>query len=80
MEPDAMASQVRIDFACVGCARPVGLTVHRRGCGEQLEVAAVLAPCPCCGQINHVMFDPDGSVRSVGKYTSIRDVPEPSVN
>jgi len=75
-----MALNLCLDFACVGCAHSVGLTVRCEGLGNGLPLAAVLAPCPACGQVNHVMFDPDGVVRSVRRYLSLSDLPAPSLN
>jgi hypothetical protein len=43
-------------------------------------LATVNVPCPTCGQINQLFFEPGGTVRSVRPYTMIRVTPEPSVN
>jgi hypothetical protein len=73
-----MARPLSVDFACAGCGKPVGLTVHCQG--GPASPAVVLVSCPCCGRANHVMFDPDGVVRSVKRFTSIEDLPPPSDN
>jgi len=40
----------------------------------------VSVPCPTCGQINKLVFEPTGLVRSVKPCPSIRTFAEPSVN
>jgi hypothetical protein len=80
MEPGEMSLNLSLDFACVGCTHPVGLTIRCEGLDGGHPVAAVLAPCPSCGQVNHVMFDPDGVVRSVRRYLSLKGLPAPSEN
>jgi hypothetical protein len=79
-----MDLNVTLDFACCDCQEPVSVTVHCTGkglCQEQGGVlAAVNVPCPTCGQVNQLFFEPSGTVRSVRPYTCIRVVPEPSVN
>ena len=79
-----MELNVTLEFACCGCEQPVTVTVHCSGKGlSQVEgrtLAAVNVPCPTCGQLNQLFFEPSGRVRSVRPYTCIRVVPEPSVN
>ena len=79
-----MELNVTLDFACCSCEQPVAVTVHCSGNGlclnEGRTLAAVNVPCPMCGQINQLFFEPNGRVRSVRPYTCIRVVPEPSVN
>lgn len=79
-----MELNVTLDFACCCCELPVAVTVHCAGKGLNLNpggtLAAVNVPCPTCGQINQLFFEPSGTVRSVRPYTCIRVVPEPSVN
>jgi hypothetical protein len=75
--------QVNIDFHCCGCGHAVGVTVKCEGKGlaaGRRTVAAVLVPCPTCGTINHVCFEPRGRVRAVVPAAPPRQVPEPSVN
>ena len=43
-------------------------------------LAAVNVPCPTCGRVNQLVFEPSGTVRSVRPYACFRVVPEPSVN
>ncbi len=75
---------VSLDFVCCGCDKPVGVTVQCKGKGlsggEAGTVAAVNVPCPTCGQVNQLCFEPRGRVRSVRPYPAARAVPEPSLN
>jgi hypothetical protein len=79
-----MELNVTLEFACCGCDQPVGVTVQCSGKGLYPyaggSLAAVNVPCPSCGQINQLYFEPSGTVRSVRPYTCFRVVPEPSVN
>jgi len=79
-----MELNVTLAFACCGCEQPMNVTVQCSGKGLMQEVdgalAAVNVPCPNCGQINQLFFEPSGRVRSVRLYTCFRLVPEPSVN
>jgi phage FluMu protein Com len=72
-----------LDFTCCGCDRPVGVTVRCRGKGPAVAaagtVAAVNVPCPTCGQVNQLFFEPRGRVRSVQPYPR-RVLPVPSLN
>jgi hypothetical protein len=75
--------KVVLDFACCACEGSVSATVVCSGKGlaaEERPVAAVTVPCPSCGSVNHVCFEPNGTIRDVGPYQSPRRVPEPSVN
>src|SRR5262249_32356528 len=71
-----------LDFACCACDKPVRVTVQCRGdsqaperqgpggarAGAEAPLGAVNVPCPTCGQINRLAFDPDGCVRSVRPF------------
>ena len=75
--------KVNLDFACHACGEPVGVTV--KCAGDHLTatarvVAAVLVPCPCCGRVNQVLFEPNGTVRDVRPLHATGRLPEPSVN
>jgi len=79
-----MKLNVTLEFACCGCEQPVSVTVQCSGpepgrVGPH-EVAAVRVPCPNCGEINQLCFEPSGVVRSVRPYPCIRVPPEPSIN
>jgi hypothetical protein len=82
--PVMMELHVTLDFACCDCEEPVNVTVHCTGKGLGSEaghtVAAVNVPCPTCGQVNQLFFEPNGTVRSVRPYVGRRPLPEPSVN
>lgn len=74
--------QVILDFACCHCERPVGVTVKCAGKGltsQTRAVAGVQVPCPSCGQVNQVYFEPNGTVRDVVPARGSRRL-EPSVN
>jgi hypothetical protein len=79
-----MELNVTLGFACCGCEQPVSVTVQCSGKGlmrpSTTALASVNVPCPTCGQINQLFFEPSGTVHSVRPYTCIRVVPEPSVN
>jgi sarcosine oxidase delta subunit len=79
-----MELNVTLDFFCCWCEQPVRVTVQCKGDGlgheAQGAVSAVNVPCPTCGQVNRLLFEPSGQVRSVRPYTCFRLVPGPSVN
>jgi hypothetical protein len=80
-----MELKVILDFACYSCQGAVGVTVKCAGKGLATAgrtVAAVHVSCPTCGAVNHLLFEPSGTVRDVrpcGGAIS-RPVPTPSVN
>jgi hypothetical protein len=75
--------RVALEFDCCDCGQPVGLTVQcsRKGPVQDGEAttARVRVPCPTCGGINEVFFEPDGTVRCVRPHAGFRS-PAPSVN
>ena len=75
---------VTLDFTCCDCDEPVSVTVLCRDKGSGSPppggVVAVNVPCPTCGQVNQLFFEPGGAVRAVRPYPCFRFVPEPSVN
>jgi hypothetical protein len=79
-----MELNVTLEFACHACEQSMSVTVQCSGKGLLQEaggaLAAVNVPCPTCGQINQLFFEPSGRVRSVRPYTCFRLMPEPSVN
>jgi hypothetical protein len=79
-----MELNVTLDFACCECEHPVSVTVQCSSKGALREMEGALAtvnvPCPTCGEINQLFFEPCGRVRSVRPYACFRLVPEPSVN
>ena len=75
--------KVNLDFACHACHAPVGVTV--RCAGDRLHAAAkvvatVAVPCPCCGHVSKVLFEPDGTVRDVRPVHPPARLAEPSEN
>jgi len=80
-----MKLNLTLDFACCQCEQPVSVQVQCSGGGlmsnREGTLAAVNVPCPTCGQVNQLFFDPiGGGVHSVRPYACIRLAPEPSVN
>lgn len=75
--------KVILDFACCACNHSVSVTVKCAGKGlaaGDRAVAAVNVPCPTCGSVNKLYFQPNGTVRAVTPCTGIPRIPEPSVN
>jgi hypothetical protein len=79
-----MDLQLTLGFSCCSCEQSVHVTVQCSGKGLAEEagraVALVNVPCPCCGQINQLSFEPSGTLRSVRPYFCFGLIPEPSVN
>jgi hypothetical protein len=75
--------EVILDFACCTCQEAVSVTVKCEGKGlasSSRTVAAVNVPCPTCGAVNRLCFEPNGTIRGVSLYPGFRPVPEPSIN
>jgi phage FluMu protein Com len=75
--------KVSLDFVCCSCAQEVGVTVRCEGKGllsGQTMVATVKVPCPHCGTINRLNFEPDGTVRQVLPCLNLGQLPVPSLN
>jgi len=75
--------RLTLDFACCNCERPVSVTVKCAGkglAGGARTVAAVNVPCPNCGNVNQLYFEPSGTVRDVVPYRAPRQLLEPSMN
>jgi phage FluMu protein Com len=72
---------VTLDFACCDCDETVQVTVRCTGEGlvREAGTAAVNVPCPTCGQVNQLCFEPCGTVRSVRPYCR-RPLPTFSLN
>jgi hypothetical protein len=63
-----MELEVTLDFACCTCDRPVGVKLKCEGKGLAAgpsTVAAVNVPCPSCGAVNQLCFEPSGTVHAV---------------
>jgi endogenous inhibitor of DNA gyrase (YacG/DUF329 family) len=72
-----------LDFACSGCGKPVSVTVKCAANDVAMagrNVATVNVPCPTCGSISKLYFQPDGTLRAVAPYVMPRLMPEPSIN
>lgn len=79
-----MELNATLDFACCGCDESVSVTVQCKGDSlwqdSRESLAKVLVPCPGCGQINQVLFDHTGTIRSVQEHMFRYRIPEPSIN
>ncbi len=79
-----MELTVTLDFCCCGCTEPVSVTVQCTGKGLASDppqlLPAVPVPCPSCGLINRLVFEPTGQVKSVKPHPVVRLLPEPSWN
>ena len=79
-----MELEVILDFACCSCGHDMGVTVKCAGKGLATGsngVARVKVPCPTCGNINQLYFEPrSGSLRYVAPFWDACPVPEPSLN
>jgi len=63
-----MELKVILDFACHTCAGPVKVTLMCTGqklALQQAIVAEVSVPCPHCGRVNRLKFDPSGNLHGV---------------
>jgi len=75
--------KVNLDFDCHACHQAIGVTVQCAG--EHLDdkariLASVVVPCPCCGHMNKLLFEPNGTVHDVRPVHPPARIPEPSVN
>ena len=76
-----LALQVRLDFTCCVCARPMGVTLLCEGQGlADNPMTTVKVPCPTCGQNNQIFFTPDGALHRVTRERVYYRVPELSCN
>ena len=77
-----MELKVSLDFECANCTCAVGVTLKCEGKGLAAglrTVTAVNVPCPTCGTINQLFFEPSGRVHAVAPFSSPRLL-EPSLN
>jgi hypothetical protein len=78
-----MELKVILDFACCICNQLVTVTLKCEGKGltsRSRTVATVNIPCPHCGSMNCLYFEPNGTVRDVTPCAVHRASLEPSVN
>jgi hypothetical protein len=78
-----MELKVSLDFACSGCAQNVIVTLECKGSGlfsETGATATVNVPCPTCGAVNRVEFEPGGTLVAVSPCLPRRRTIEPSIN
>jgi len=74
---------VSLDFACVACESPVGVTVQCAGPNLEAAgrvVAGVAVPCPHCHQVNEVVFEPNGTLLGVTAPRAPRPLTQPCWN
>jgi hypothetical protein len=83
-DADMMELTLNLDFACCCCGHSVGVTVQCMGkmsyAGPEAQIAVVQVPCPGCGQVNQLSFEPNGQIQAVRAMPVFRLVPEPSLN
>jgi hypothetical protein len=75
--------QVNLDFICCWCGSNVSVTLKCGGkglTGGAHQLAEVKVPCPTCTKINHIYFEPSGTLHAVRPYEAARGIPEPSMN
>ncbi len=75
--------ELTLGFACSACQQSVSARLKCSGEGlaaGSRAVAAVNVPCPYCGLVNCLSFQPDGTVREVTLGRGSRALPEPSMN
>ena len=74
---------VSLEFDCCACQQLVTVTLKCEGKGLAAglrTVRTVNVPCPTCGSVNRLYFEPSGRLHAVKPYAAPRAVPEPSVN
>ncbi len=78
--------QLTLDFSCCACGESMSVMVQCCGKGFDIEteteasVASTSVPCPACGQVNQLFFDPTGAIRAVKPFRCFRPLPVPSIN
>jgi hypothetical protein len=79
-----MEVTLSLSFACCCCHDAITVTLKCQGAAlaNRMEevVAAVHVPCPQCGQMNELLFDPRGVVHDVRPAFAEQPSPAPSVN
>ena len=79
-----MELEVSLQFECCQCSQPVGVTLKCEGIGllgGYRTVATVKIPCPGCGSVNNLYFEPSsGRIHGVESDRPYRPFPEPSMN
>jgi hypothetical protein len=78
-----MGLMTDLDFICFHCENSMSVTLRCEGKGlmtEECPRAAVNVPCPHCGGINHVVFEPKGTLCLVSEFQNPFRQWEPSLN
>jgi hypothetical protein len=83
-EPSFMVAMlVELDFDCCKCCYSVRVKLKCEGkglAGGGNTVLAVNIPCPTCGSVNELLFEPCGTVREVRPCRPTCGIPEPCWN
>jgi hypothetical protein len=78
-----IAVLLNLDFECCYCGGCVGVKLKCEGkglAGGAHTAAAANIPCPTCCGVNHLVFEPCGTILDVQPCRSARGVLEPSLN
>jgi hypothetical protein len=78
-----MEIKVTLAFECTSCTEPVRVKLKCSGPGLLTggeRRATVNVPCPSCGAITYVEFEPTGAVVAVTPVGQRRPILEPSIN
>jgi hypothetical protein len=78
-----MELKVTLEFACSGCAQKFHVTLECTGEGLQTgncRRVKVHVPCPYCGSVSCVEFEPGGAIHAVTPAGPRRTAIEPSIN
>jgi hypothetical protein len=78
-----MEIKVNLAFDCTSCAERVRVKLKCSGPGlltRGERRATVNVPCPTCGEIIYVEFEPTGAVHAATPVGQRRPILEPSVN
>jgi len=69
--------KVDVDFTCCSCGCSMGVTLQCEGKGlaQENAKAAVNLACPTCGDINQLIFEPNGDYRAVALWWGSRFMP-----
>jgi hypothetical protein len=74
---------VNLDFACIACESPVGVTLQCAGpnlAAAGRVVASVAVPCPHCHHVNELVFEPNGTLHGVTSRPTPRPLSQPCWN
>jgi hypothetical protein len=78
-----MELKVTLEIACTGCTQKFHVTLQCTGQGLQTGTrrrVKVSVPCPNCGSVSCVEFEPGGAIYAVTPAGPRRTAIEPSIN